>query len=94
MKSRISSKGQITVPSEVRAQLGLYAGTPVEFELHEQGVLVRKGADGEHPVDQLYGTFVLGGTTDEILRTLRGPDPTGAPKRVRAAARRRPKSSR
>ncbi|MEO8503410.1 MAG: AbrB/MazE/SpoVT family DNA-binding domain-containing protein [Acidobacteriota bacterium] len=90
MKSRISSKGQITVPCEVREQLGLYAGTPVEFELHEQGVLVRKSVDGEHPVDRLYGRFQFPGTTDEMLRELRGPAPA-EPKRARRAPRPRSK---
>jgi len=39
MRSTVSSKGQVTVPTEVREQLGLAPGTPVEFELREEGVL-------------------------------------------------------
>jgi AbrB family looped-hinge helix DNA binding protein len=35
MRSRISSKGQVTVPAEVRETLGLVPGTPVEFVVRE-----------------------------------------------------------
>ena len=55
MKSTISSKGQITVPVEVRERLGLVAGTTVGFELRPDGVLLRKGSGGPHPVDQVFG---------------------------------------
>jgi antitoxin PrlF len=34
-------KGQITVPSEVRDQAGLEPGDPVEFELTNEGILMR-----------------------------------------------------
>jgi AbrB family looped-hinge helix DNA binding protein len=43
MTSTISSKGQVTVPKDVRDRLGLRTGTVVEFEVTETGVLLRKG---------------------------------------------------
>lgn len=55
MKSTISSKGQVTVPAEVRERLGLRPGSMVTFELRGDGVLLRKGTAGEHPVDRLFG---------------------------------------
>jgi len=73
MKSTISSKGQITVPAEVREKLGLVPGTVVQFELREGGVLLRKGGPGAHPVDQVYGRLKLGGSVDALLDTMRGP---------------------
>jgi AbrB family looped-hinge helix DNA binding protein len=51
LKSSISSKGQVTVPAEVRERLGLAAGTAVTFELRPDGVLLKKGGLGAHPVD-------------------------------------------
>jgi AbrB family looped-hinge helix DNA binding protein len=75
MRSTISSKGQVTVPAEVRARLGLLPGTPVEFELQEEGVLLRKGVKGAHPVDRVYGIFRLGRPVDELLDEMRGPRP-------------------
>jgi AbrB family looped-hinge helix DNA binding protein len=45
----MTSKGQITVPVEVRARLGLTAGARVEFIEHESGYLISakplRGAD-------------------------------------------------
>ena len=73
MKSTISSKGQITVPAEVRDRLGLVPGTPVTFELREDGVLLRKGTEGLHPVDRVYGRLPLGRPVDAVLDELRGP---------------------
>jgi len=82
MKSTVSSKGQITLPGPVRQKLGLRAGTPVEFELREGGVLVRKGVRGVHPVDALFGTLKIERPVDELLDEMRGPRP--------ATRRRRP----
>jgi AbrB family looped-hinge helix DNA binding protein len=53
MTSTISSKGQITVPAELRERLGLTPGTAVAFELRNDGILLRKSFRGEHPVDRL-----------------------------------------
>lgn len=75
MRSIISSKGQITVPVEVRDRLGLIPGTPVEFELREEGVLLRKGSSGSHPVDRVWATLRLERPVDEILDEMRGPRP-------------------
>ncbi|MGH2626488.1 MAG: AbrB/MazE/SpoVT family DNA-binding domain-containing protein [Anaerolineales bacterium] len=75
MRSTISSKGQITVPVEVRERLGLRPGTPVEFELREEGVFLRKGIAGSHPVDQVWGTLRLGHPVDQVLDEMRGPRP-------------------
>lgn len=87
MKSRISSKGQITVPAEVRAALGLYTGTPVVFEVREGGVWLRKGSAGEHPVDRAYGLLAEARGQDAlaVLDVMRGPRPGGP----RASGRRR-----
>ena len=75
MRSTLSSKGQVTVPVEVREKLGLTPGTVVVFELRPNGVLMRKGSKGEHPVDRVFGTLRLGRPVDAILDEMRGPRP-------------------
>lgn len=75
MKSIISSKGQITVPAEIRERLGLLPGTGVEFELREGGVFLRKGTAGVHPVDRLFGRLKLAKSVDALLDEMRGPRP-------------------
>lgn len=78
MRSTISSTGQVTVPAEVRERLGLVPGTPVEFELREEGLLLRKGASSSHPVDQVWATLHPERPVDEILDEMRGPRPSKA----------------
>jgi AbrB family looped-hinge helix DNA binding protein len=78
MKSTISSKGQITVPAEIRRRLGLTAGTVVAFEVREGAAILKKGHDGKHPVDVVYGTLKFERSTDEILDEMRGPRPRKA----------------
>jgi AbrB family looped-hinge helix DNA binding protein len=74
----ISSKGQVTLPIEIREQLGLAPGTPVEFELREEGVLLRKRTPGRHPVDQVWATLQVGRPVDDLLDEMRGPRPRKA----------------
>ena len=76
MRSTISSKGQVTVPVEARERLGLIPGTPVEFELREEGLLLRKGISSDHPVDKVWATLRLERPVDEILDEMRGPRPS------------------
>ncbi len=75
MKSTISSKGQVTVPADIREKLGLLPGTVVEFELREGGAFMRKGTVGVHPVDRILGILKLDGSTDELLDEMRGRRP-------------------
>lgn len=37
----VSSKGQVTLPSKIRAQLGIQAGTRLHFELRGQEIIVK-----------------------------------------------------
>jgi antitoxin PrlF len=41
-KARVSSKGQLTIPAEVRRVLGVTRGDNVVFESRPEGVLLRK----------------------------------------------------
>lgn len=83
MKSVISSRGQITVPVAVQRALGMRAGTPVEFELRPDGVLLRKRALAEDPVDAVYGILKGLPPVDTLMRELRGPGLGELPRRRR-----------
>jgi AbrB family looped-hinge helix DNA binding protein len=81
MNSSISSKGQVTVPKKVRDHLGLRAGTTVEFELTDGGVILRKGHRGERPVDRVRGVLTRRRRTDDLIDEMRGGRPAAAGKR-------------
>jgi len=77
---RITSKGQVTIPKEIRDGYGLLPGTEVEFLVEKGRVTVRKLEGGEHRgraiVERLEnasgGDIPL--TTEEIMRMTRGED--------------------
>ena len=71
----MTSKGRVTVPAEIRKKIGLVPGTLVEFELREDGVLLRKSIEDVHPVDRVYGLLRLDRSTDELMDEMRGPRP-------------------
>lgn len=75
MTSTISSKGQLTVPKDVRDRLGLRPGTTVEFEITEGGVLLRKGHKGRRPADRVRGILERRRGTDELIDEMRGAPP-------------------
>lgn len=75
MTSSISTKGQITVPKQLRDKLGLRPGTTVEFELAEGGVLMRKGHKGQRPVDRVRGVLERRRPTEALIDEMRGPRP-------------------
>ena len=75
MNATVSSKGQITLPKGVRDELGLTAGTPVEFLPQAGGVLLRKRVKGDHPVDRIAGILRLTKTVDQTLKEMRGGRP-------------------
>ena len=71
MLSRVSEKGQVTVPKSLREQLDIRPGDELDF-VEENGRLVAPKSTRQDPVDTVYGSVDLGRSTDEIIRELRG----------------------
>ena len=76
---KITSKGQVTIPVEIRERLGLLPNSEVEFEVVGQAVRIRKvrraeltGRRGKSIVQRLRGRGSVRMTTDEILALTRG----------------------
>jgi antitoxin PrlF len=77
MGSRVTRKGQITIPKRVRDYLGIEPGSMVEFEPTPDGriLLLKQGARPEPSrFEKLRGTATTKLTTDEIMAMLRGDD--------------------
>jgi AbrB family looped-hinge helix DNA binding protein len=75
---RVTSKGQVTIPADIRARFGFVPGTEVEFVVEGDTVkLVRAtqagNTRGDRVVRRLLGRAVSRLTTDEILALTRGP---------------------
>jgi AbrB family looped-hinge helix DNA binding protein len=75
---RLRSKGQLTVPVEVREHLGLHEGDEVEFVIHGNAVQIVRAktndSHGSRVASRLRGRGSSGMSTDEIMELLRGED--------------------
>jgi AbrB family looped-hinge helix DNA binding protein len=72
---KITAKGQVTIPIEIRNRLGLLPDTEVEFEVVGSAVRLRRarGAGrGRALVARLRGRARTKFTTDQILALTRG----------------------
>jgi AbrB family looped-hinge helix DNA binding protein len=76
---KITSKGQVTIPKEIRDELGLLPGTEVEFVRDGGEVRVCKTPGGRTRGEELVEHLRKAGknytmTTDEVMRLTRGED--------------------
>ncbi len=76
---RISERGQITIPKRLRDRYGMNHNVEVEITPTDEGLLVRKRTDVEHPVDRVYGILQRVGNpgipiedVDEYIEDIRG----------------------
>ena len=77
---RITSKGQVTIPVEIREKAGLMPNTEVDFEFDGHVVRIlptqepRRMSRGARIVARLRGAGDGAMTTDEIMALTRGDD--------------------
>ena len=73
---RVTEKGQITIPKELRDELGIGAGTEVEVERAGDAVLVRKRPGhltrGTRLAERLRGRGDVALSTHHIMALTRG----------------------
>jgi AbrB family looped-hinge helix DNA binding protein len=80
---RVTTKGQVTIPKEIRDHLGIGPGSEVEFVATDEGarvIAVNENITEDEAsrrfsqvLDRMAGTLDLGGmTTDEYMEWLRG----------------------
>ncbi|MGA2351979.1 MAG: AbrB/MazE/SpoVT family DNA-binding domain-containing protein [Terracidiphilus sp.] len=76
--STISSKGQVTVPIEVRHRLGLKQGDRVEFVFEDGRTVLRPARTEKNPFTAYLGALPAFSSLEEInawIRDLRDDDP-------------------
>ena len=79
---KITSKGQVTIPQEIRERLGLLPHTEVDFEVRDDVVVLKKAEvrrRGRRVVEHLRGRGDVRMSTDEILAFTRGENQCAAP---------------
>ena len=75
----LTSKGQVTIPIEIREALGLLPGTKIDFDIVGNSVRIRKAGDQRRGAELIARMRAAGGraagprmTTDQILALTRG----------------------
>lgn len=69
---RISERGQVTIPQELRNQYGLLPNTEVQFVPDENGLrLVVSPTSRAAEISALYGRKRFNRSTDELMALLR-----------------------
>ncbi|HEX7184565.1 MAG TPA: AbrB/MazE/SpoVT family DNA-binding domain-containing protein [Thermoanaerobaculia bacterium] len=73
---RITSKGQVTIPIEIRERLGLLPHAEVRFEVEGNAVrIVREekslGGRGQRLLERMRGRATSGMSTEEIMALTR-----------------------
>jgi AbrB family looped-hinge helix DNA binding protein len=79
-QSTISSKGQITVPLEIRRRLGLKEGDRVEFVVQGDWTILRPARPEKNPFEKYAGAlpaFQSKGEINAWVRSLRDEEKTG-----------------
>jgi len=74
---RITSKGQVTIPVEIREQFGLLPDTEVEFVVDDGVVKIisaepTKSDRGSKVIDRLRGSATVRMSTEDIMKLTRG----------------------
>jgi len=75
--SRVTSKGRITVPQEIRRRLGLRTGDRVEFVVEDRRTTVRRATPKHNPFDKFIGALPAFKNRKEInawIREMRDPE--------------------
>lgn len=76
---RVTTKGQVTIPKEIRDALGIESGDEVSFEETDSGYRIRKEGptteDGDDPFEKHRGSAESDETMPERMRRLRGEYP-------------------
>lgn len=74
-KTRVTERGQVTIPKELRERLGIRPGQVLEVR-EEAGRVVMAKVVAEDPLQRVTGILKLDRTTDELIEELRGSGET------------------
>lgn len=69
--SRVTEKGQVTIPKPIREELGIEPGDEITFEKTEAGYVVRKEVD-ESRFEKWRGIADTEASVEERMAALRG----------------------
>ena len=69
---KISERGQITIPKNLRKRFGFNNNVEIHFVPTAKGLLIQKRSQKEHPVDTVMGILKRPSSTDRYIEEVRG----------------------
>jgi AbrB family looped-hinge helix DNA binding protein len=71
---RVTQKGQVTIPRQIRAMLSINTGDEVIFEMHKNQVVLKKKTATDRNFEKYVGflTHLKGKKPEDIIEQLRG----------------------
>ena len=77
MSTTLTVKGQVTIPKQIRDELGLRPGTPVDFAVNGDGDVVLRAADAQPKrkrdrFEAARGKADIKWRTKDLMNLLRG----------------------
>lgn len=77
MTTTVTSKGQVTIPKQIRESLKLMPGSEIVFSINENGDLIMRKVKPEaapkaNRFEAARGTATIKWRTDELMTLLRG----------------------
>jgi AbrB family looped-hinge helix DNA binding protein len=73
---RVTQKGQVTIPRDIRLLLGIKTGDEIVFELDKGKAVLKKKSVSIHNFKKYVGflSHLKGKKTDDVIDELRGTD--------------------
>jgi len=68
--AKVSRKWQVVIPKEIRKSLDLRPGDKLQFQVTKFGI--KMGKEEESPFDRYFGYLKKKGSTDKIIKEMRG----------------------
>jgi antitoxin PrlF len=74
MMPRVTQKGQVTIPRQIRSMLSIKTGDEVIFEMYKDNVVLKKKAKTERNFQKYVGflSHLKGKKPEDIIEQLRG----------------------
>lgn len=69
---KMTDRGTVTVPKELRERYGLGPDVEVEFVPNAEGLVLRRKVNGRHPVDRVRGILGRRIDVDNYIEEVRG----------------------
>ncbi len=70
LEAKVTSKGQITIPIEIRKKLGVDTGDAISFQVKEAGIVVEK-ANRPQTIQERFANYDVSAEKTEVREAMK-----------------------